>query len=216
MEKEIIVNDLRNVKANTFSDTNTSDFSPDKPHSGSGRGIASEATRHRRKTCIIVLAVLPFLGASAALGIQLLDGDAIIEADSSISTTLAPSSSSIPQIMPVTTSQPSPSPSVAEQQGGKSLTTSPTPVSSSSHFPSHGNLRSTTLPTLGKSTTSPTLSTTSLAPSSSPNTTRPTFAPSSRPAINLLVDAGNGGVPSTAFPLGECQGDCDGDDDCEV
>ena len=50
-----------------------------------------------------------------------------------------------------------------------------------------------------------------LVPSSSPNTSINAIT-----WINLLVDVGNGGVPSTAFPLGECQGDCDGDDDCEV
>jgi len=256
MEKAIIVNDLRNVTVNTFSDTTPSDESPDTTaHSSSNRGVASEAARQRRKTFIMVLSFLPFLGASAALGIfvlgskgndtKSLDGDvgtitdAIEKADTFISATLAPSTSnstSIPEIMPVTTSQspspsvteqqggtprtssptpmpvttsqPSPMASVAEQQGGKSHTTPPTPASSSSHFPTHGNLRSTTLPTLGKSTTSPTLRTTTLAPSSSANTTRPT-------PITLLVDAGNGGAPSTAFPLGECQGDCDGDDDCQ-
>ncbi len=31
-----------------------------------------------------------------------------------------------------------------------------------------------------------------------------------------LRDVGNNGVPVDAFPLGECQGDCDGDSDCEV
>ena len=31
-----------------------------------------------------------------------------------------------------------------------------------------------------------------------------------------LATAGNNGVPSEAFPLGNCQGDCDDDDDCSV
>ena len=31
-----------------------------------------------------------------------------------------------------------------------------------------------------------------------------------------LVTIGNNGSPADVFPLGECKGDCDKDDDCEV
>lgn len=31
-----------------------------------------------------------------------------------------------------------------------------------------------------------------------------------------LVNVGNDGIPVDVFPLGQCQGDCDNDDDCEV
>jgi len=34
--------------------------------------------------------------------------------------------------------------------------------------------------------------------------------------VAQLATAGNNGVPSEAFPLGNCQGDCDDDDDCSV
>ena len=37
-----------------------------------------------------------------------------------------------------------------------------------------------------------------------------------QPATNQLVLMGNNGSPSTAFPLGQCEGDCDSDSDCEV
>ena len=37
-----------------------------------------------------------------------------------------------------------------------------------------------------------------------------------QPTTNQLVLMGDNGSPSTAFPLGQCQGDCDSDSDCEV
>ncbi|KAI2492348.1 Bacterial protein of unknown function (DUF839) [Fragilaria crotonensis] len=40
----------------------------------------------------------------------------------------------------------------------------------------------------------------------------PTAAPTSLP--NELVIDGDNGAPATAFPLGECSGDCDNDDEC--
>ena len=33
---------------------------------------------------------------------------------------------------------------------------------------------------------------------------------------NMLVIVGDNGVPSSAFPLQECEGDCDNDDDCDL
>jgi hypothetical protein len=48
-----------------------------------------------------------------------------------------------------------------------------------------------------------------VAPTSAP--VAPTPAPISD---NTLVIAGDNGTPSSAFPLGKCEGDCDGDSDC--
>lgn len=36
-----------------------------------------------------------------------------------------------------------------------------------------------------------------------------------RPPPGVLVRFGNGGKPASAFPLGECQGECDSDDECD-
>jgi len=35
-----------------------------------------------------------------------------------------------------------------------------------------------------------------------------------RPHENYLWESGNKGVPESAFPLGQCKGDCNDDDDC--
>ena len=35
-----------------------------------------------------------------------------------------------------------------------------------------------------------------------------------RPHDNYLWNLGNNGAPDSAFPLGLCEGDCDGDSDC--
>lgn len=40
------------------------------------------------------------------------------------------------------------------------------------------------------------------------------FAPDARRQLLTLQHIGNNGKPSDVFPLGECQGDCDSDDDC--
>ena len=69
----------------------------------------------------------------------------------------------------------------------------------------------------------------SKAPSTPPTTANPTKFPTDQPTpspIKLttrptvpdipLEFAGDNGSPSSAFPLGECQGDCDDDDDCQV
>ncbi len=56
-------------------------------------------------------------------------------------------------------------------------------------------------------------------PTSSPVTADPTESPTSSSPTNLLPSlelAGNNGEPTDAFPLKECQGDCDDDTDCGV
>ena len=35
-------------------------------------------------------------------------------------------------------------------------------------------------------------------------------------ASGTLAVVGNGGRPARAYPLARCQGDCDGDDECQV
>ena len=65
------------------------------------------------------------------------------------------------------------------------------------------------------------------APTSSPTATPVTSSPTEAPVTpvtssptaspvsdNTLVIAGDNGSPSAAFPLGKCEGDCDGDSDC--
>ena len=53
------------------------------------------------------------------------------------------------------------------------------------------------------------------APTSSPTATPVTSSPTASPVSdNTLVIAGDNGSPSAAFPLGKCEGDCDGDSDC--
>jgi hypothetical protein len=37
-----------------------------------------------------------------------------------------------------------------------------------------------------------------------------------REAVTPLADIGNNGISSTEFPLGECEGDCDNNGECEV
>ena len=49
------------------------------------------------------------------------------------------------------------------------------------------------------------------APTATPVTSPPTESPISN---TTLVIAGDNGTPSNAFPLGKCEGDCDGDSDC--
>ena len=43
---------------------------------------------------------------------------------------------------------------------------------------------------------------------------QPTSSPTPLPPP--LVHAGNNGSPASAFPLGECEGDCDNDSECQV
>jgi len=61
------------------------------------------------------------------------------------------------------------------------------------------------------------------APTATPVTSSPTEAPvtpvTSSPTASPISDttlfiAGDNGTPSNAFPLGKCEGDCDGDSDC--
>jgi hypothetical protein len=37
-----------------------------------------------------------------------------------------------------------------------------------------------------------------------------------KPADGTLIIMGDGDLPAENFPLGECEGDCDGDGDCAV
>jgi predicted ThiF/HesA family dinucleotide-utilizing enzyme len=53
----------------------------------------------------------------------------------------------------------------------------------------------------------------SMAPTSAPSSSSPTSAPSPS-ATKTLQDDGDNGIPTTSFPLGECSGDCDSDDEC--
>lgn len=50
-------------------------------------------------------------------------------------------------------------------------------------------------------------------PISRPVTASPISAP--QPTLQEVERVGNDGSPSSVFPLGECQGDCDDDDDCD-
>lgn len=54
-----------------------------------------------------------------------------------------------------------------------------------------------------------------------PPTPAPVPAPTMAPVVAQtefppLRDVGNNGSPSESFPLGECEGDCDNDNECEV
>jgi hypothetical protein len=54
----------------------------------------------------------------------------------------------------------------------------------------------------------------SMPPSSAPSQSAP---PSLSPSFSLaLVYIGDDGDPAANFPLGECEGDCDDDDECAV
>ena len=60
---------------------------------------------------------------------------------------------------------------------------------------------------------------TSLSPTSSPitaPTTSPTLTASPTSSTLPFQDIGNNGSPAEVFPLGECQGDCDNDGECQV
>eukprot|EP00581_Thalassiosira_minuscula_P013152 CAMPEP_0183729502 /NCGR_PEP_ID=MMETSP0737-20130205/30475_1 /TAXON_ID=385413 /ORGANISM="Thalassiosira miniscula, Strain CCMP1093" /LENGTH=487 /DNA_ID=CAMNT_0025961705 /DNA_START=130 /DNA_END=1590 /DNA_ORIENTATION=- len=270
LEKAIPVDDIRQVNANSTS--TSSDASPEEVtdtirsrDSSRKSAIASEEVRRRRKRCMLIIAFLPFLGASAALGIfvfgtntdsdsyDVVDGqDAAtsdgsgnaaideVQSTSNSTTTPAPLSTQIPTeedlgATTISVSQPTTT-SVASTLASPKEPLEDTEISfalsEDEQYDSatsrdeedetmvHGNLRHTTSPT-----SSPTSISTSASPTSAPttaptlppsqNTTQPATTSNGRPQTNNLVDIGNDGSPSTAFPLSLCQGDCDNDDDCE-
>mmetsp|Transcript_2625 Transcript_2625/g.5642 ORF Transcript_2625/g.5642 Transcript_2625/m.5642 type:complete len:440 (-) Transcript_2625:343-1662(-) len=224
LDKAISVKDETNLHDVTFEiDSDTSSESPDENNTLASNH-ASEAVRRKRQICLMVFSFFPFLLASAALGLIVVggkngtgstlpnDGEATgIEASdpgNSGSVTASDPGTISPSAMRASPAPTSyfhfvpesgstaryPTVSPAEQNGGVRVTPSPTAPPPSSVVASdedHGNLRSTS---------SPTPLPTSSAPTS---------------AIATLVDIGNGGLPAADFPLGECQGDCDNDSECQ-
>jgi len=128
------------------------------------------------------------------------------------SISVAPSSqpSEHPSVSGRPSSQPSDSPSAS---GRPSSMPSSVPSSQSSEAPSVSGMPSS------QPSENPSIS---VAPSSQPSehpsvSDWPTSQPSPRPSfpilpLNLVGDNNN---PSDAFPLDRCQGDCDGDPDCQ-
>ncbi|KAL7542977.1 hypothetical protein ACHAXR_013016 [Thalassiosira sp. AJA248-18] len=106
------------------------------------------------------------------------------------------------------TSSPTTSPTNAPTD---SPTTSPTnsPTKTVTGSPTTSPTNSPTKTVTGSSTTPPTNSPTKTVTGSS--TTPPTPAPTP----GVLVVVGNNWSPADKFPLGECQGDCDVDEDCD-
>merc|ERR1711935_267629 len=51
-------------------------------------------------------------------------------------------------------------------------------------------------------------------PTMSPQS-NPTMSPQSNPTADSLQNIGNNGKPANVFPLGQCQGDCDDDNECQ-
>jgi hypothetical protein len=97
--------------------------------------------------------------------------------------------------------QPTAAPSPTKSPGGSPVTIAPTTSSPSS-----------AQPTTATPTKSPSAHPVTNAPSSNPGTN--TLSPTQ--TVVALNYVGNNGSPTAAFPLGQCEGDCDNDGECGV
>ena len=93
-------------------------------------------------------------------------------------------------------------------------TTSPVPDSPTNPGPVTGS------PMKSLVTNAPTRSPVTGSPTRTPMTTQspthiPTFSPTASSSLELVL-VGDNGSPAAAFPLSNCQGDCDVDGDCQV
>jgi len=170
-----------------------------------------EALRRRRKRLgIAVASFFPLVAASVALGLFLLgvgarrsvvaemEAAAMENAATTPSPTVIESSSSLPNLRATT--------SPTASSASASPTEEPTPsIRSNDVGPTPSFESLITGPT---APSSPSESKTGKSVASRPNTSITTTA--SPP----LLDVGNNGKPNGAFPMDECQGDCDADADC--
>jgi len=122
----------------------------------------------------------------------------------------------LPPTLPPSTLSPTPSP-ITPMPTPSPITPMPTPSPSQSPTELPPTLPPSTLsPTPSPITPLPTPSPTTPSPTSSPTRSQPIF-PTPRPPIPVekAIFVGNDDDDSTVFPLGNCQGDCDNDSDCE-